>query len=85
MKKSHKIPKEIQYWCAVGIVKQNAFHDNGTIYQIDVEHPVGEQHILYQGILMCRASRETLKNKFSAKKSQTGLADDQERASVQAV
>lgn len=68
MRKKVKIEKPIKFWCAVGIVKQDAFHDDGSVYQLDVEHPVGEQHIVYQGVLMCRSSRETLKNKLKAKK-----------------
>ena len=59
---------EINYWCAVGIVKQQAFREDGTTYDVDKDHPVGDQHILYQGVLMCGASRETLKNKLHAKK-----------------
>lgn len=59
---------DVSYWCAVGVVKQQAVREDGAIYEVDKDHPVGEQHILYQGVLMCGASRDTLKNKLHAKR-----------------
>lgn len=61
----------IKFWCAVGTVKQLMFNDNGTTKEIEVERVVGEQHIVYQEVLMCRQSRETLKNTLGAKKQKT--------------
>lgn len=61
----------IQFWVAVGKVKQLAFRDDGSRYEIDVDENVGEQHIVYNGVLLCRQSRETLKGKLGAKKQKT--------------
>lgn len=61
----------IQYWCAVGTVKQVAFREDGTTYDHEVLSPVGEQHILYQGVLMCGKSREGIKKYRKANKVKT--------------
>ena len=60
-----------QFWVAVGTVKQSVFMDDGTTKEIDVEVPAGEQHIVYSEILLCKQSRNTLMNKFHAKKKKT--------------
>lgn len=53
--------KDIKFWCAVGIVKQGAFREDGSTYTVEKEAPIGEQHILYQSVLMCGKSRDGIK------------------------
>lgn len=59
---------QIQFWVAVGTVKQLMFRDDGSTTEIEKENPVGEQHIVYQEVLLCRQSRNTLMNRFNAHK-----------------
>lgn len=63
--------KDVKFWCAVGVVKQGAFRDDGSTYEVEKESPVGEQHILYQGVLMCGKSREGIKGYRKAKRQKT--------------
>lgn len=53
--------KDVKFWCAVGITKQMAFKEDGTMYTVDKEAPVGDQHILYNSVLMCGKSRDGIK------------------------
>lgn len=62
---------QIKYWCAVSTVKQMAFREDGSIYEVDKESPVGEQHIVYQGVLMCGKSRDGIKGYRKTKKQKT--------------
>lgn len=66
-----KISKPISFWCAMGIGKQQAFREDGSRYEISVELPVGKQHILHNGMLICKASREAIKGRFKTKKQKT--------------
>ncbi len=62
---------KIKFWVAISKAKQLAFRENGTQYEIDVDLPVGEQHMVYSEILLCRQGRESLKGKLGAKKQKT--------------
>lgn len=53
--------KDVKFWCAVGTVKQGAFREDGSAYTVDKEMPIGEQHILYNDVLMCGKSRDGIK------------------------
>lgn len=61
----------IKYWSVVGTVKQIAFREDGTTYDHEILSPIGEQHVLYNGVLMCGKSRNALKDKFKTKKQKT--------------
>lgn len=63
--------KDVKFWCAVGVVKQMAFREDGSIYSIDKESPIGDQHILYQSVLMCGKSRDGIKKYRKTKKQKT--------------
>jgi hypothetical protein len=61
----------IRFWCAIGKVKQLAFREDGSNYDIEIDYPVGEQHIIYNEVLLCRQGRESIKGKLGAKKQKT--------------
>src|SRR5688572_3472266 len=61
----------IKFWCVIAIGKQGAFRDDGSTYEVDKEMPVGEQHILFQGVLMCGKSRDGIKKYRKGKKVKT--------------
>lgn len=58
----------VKFFAVVGKRVQQAFRDDGALYDFEVDEFVGEQHILYQEVIMCGASRSTLKNKHQSKK-----------------
>jgi len=64
--------KNIKFWYAIGTVKQTAFNFDGSTYLADVDGvPVGEGHIVYNDVLLCRQSRDVLKKKFNTKRQST--------------
>lgn len=65
------VQKDVKFWCAIGIVKQMAFRDDSSTYEVDKEAPVGDQHILFQGVLLCGKSRDGIQKYRKTKKSKT--------------
>ncbi len=63
----------IRFWCVISMGIQYTFREDGTQYEIEKPIPTGEQHILYQGVLMCGKSRKSLKSKIKGKKQKTTL------------
>lgn len=61
----------VKYWCVMGQGKQMAFKEDGSTYEHEILMPVGEQHILFNDMLLCKASRDTLKKSFNSKKQKT--------------
>ena len=55
---------DVKFWVAIGTEEQLDFE--GRTHTKEVH--VGEVHIVYSEVLMCRQSRERLKNDFKAKK-----------------
>src|SRR5215207_6718075 len=58
----------VKFWVAVGTVKQLSFRDDGTTYEVEKDIPVGEQHIQFREVLMCKQSRDMLMKKKKATK-----------------
>lgn len=61
----------IKFWIAIGTGKQLAFRDDGSRYEIDVDIPVGDQHILVGEVMACGQSRVNIKTKLKARKQKT--------------
>lgn len=61
----------VKFWCVIAIGKQGAFREDGTTYEVEKEMPVGEQHILFQGVLMCGKSRDGIQKYRKGKKAKT--------------
>lgn len=60
----------IKYWVAIGKVQQMAFDDQGKPTRPhEVDAPVGNQHIVYQEMLLCKQSRNALKGGKKNKQS----------------
>ncbi len=59
----------IKFWYAIGTVKQTAFNHDGSTYMVDVDGiPVGEGHIIYNDVLLCRRSRDAIKKEHKTKR-----------------
>lgn len=58
---------EIKYWVSIGKEKQLNFEGR----EVEQDVPVGEQHIVYSEVLLCRVSRQAIKgkNKQSTRKT----------------
>ncbi len=57
----------IKFWIAVGTVEQLDF--DGHSHHVDI--PVGNAHIVYSEVLLCRQSRDRLKGDLKAKRQRT--------------
>jgi hypothetical protein len=55
---------QVKFWYAMGTEEQLTFEGKTVV----IEVPIGEGHIVYSEILMCKQSRERLKNEAKAKK-----------------
>lgn len=55
---------KVKFWYPIGEVEQLVFGEKG----VKKELPVGDGHIVYSEVLMCKQSREKLKNEVKAKK-----------------
>jgi hypothetical protein len=60
----------IKFWIAIGTVEQLDFE--GHAHSADV--PVGEAHIVYSEVLLCRQSRDRLKGDLKAKRQRTAVS-----------
>lgn len=58
---------QIKYWVAIGTEEQLDFEGRTHIKDV----LVGEVHIVYSEVLMCRQSRDRLKGDLKAKKHKT--------------
>lgn len=59
----------VKFFVVIGSVQQLDFEGRSH----DREVPVGEQHVLYEGVLMCGASQNTLKSRHQSKKKAVRL------------
>lgn len=63
----------VKFWVAVKIQVQIGFDPDNPKRQINVDKEalVGEQHIVYSEVLMCKDSRDRLKRSVKANKDKT--------------
>lgn len=57
----------VKFWVAMGTIEQLIL--GGGAHPRDV--PIGEQHIVYSEMLMCKQSRDSLQKSLKAKRDQT--------------